>query len=749
MKKLLFSLVAAGACGGVIAAPGIATFENYGENAFSVELKDDGTAVGNDSGYWSINMTSDPELTLTAYESPADGNAKYLQINTGSTPLWRTFGGVNASDAVAGTIPAGEPADGKIVSSKVKLTACTEWPDLTDFAAKGDDPGEKLALFLFAKEEGDTSNKEDGLYAVGGKQTDSGLQPEAYLLTGANVTAGDWVTVTIKTYGDINKTSGNDKLPGFVVAVNNTVLKRSVATGLSNDDLNPTVAARNTIGSEAVNGTLIPAIAYTTSANLQGLGFQGEGGIDDVNLAALEVSGMADAVAMTVDLTDATLTDITGAKVPSLSADGNLEFDPGTKTITFRVSAAEGMVVTVKLGNDELTATDGVYSFTPAANAALTVTAAPAAFQIGDAKYYATLADALKDLKSGDTLKLLGTLSLGTQVLAFTTGDVTIDLNGQTISGSGNENDGATVIMNSGANLVITDSSVSQLGNITANNGAYAIWNAAGTLTVNKGIFNGAIFTDDTEGGAEGTATINGGKFSVKVEAATIPGDKQWSDLTEDYYTLVDKSGSGDNDPVIEDAIDDVVGKVEETTDEQGNKTATVTVTNASTSVTIQVPTGYQGTVKVVVPPTVDTITGLGAATLTVTAEGVDITGAFSKTTDAGVTTLALDPEGEVVIDGETIKVEPQLVEDTTAEGTVAPFEVPADGAEANVAAIPGLTYELVTTDDLDVEFGSIVEDGEVVSGAKVKATGKRVNLKDNRKGPKPGRGFYKVKVTK
>jgi hypothetical protein len=269
----------------------------------------------------------------------------------------------------------------------------------------------------------------------------------------------------------------------------------------------------------------------------------------------------------------------------------------------------------------------------------LEITTEAALFQangMGYATFTEALTAALAEGADGK-VKLLGTVSLTATVKI--SGTVELDLNGQTITGS--DKRGALIEVQSGAELTIIDTfgggkiaptagdAIKNLGVLTINAGTYdaAIVGTSGTLTINDGKFEVAL-------NYTGTLTDNGGKFKHTTGLPTVT-DKEYRDDDDDgYYTLEDVAGSGDDDPVIGDAIDDDVGKVEETTDGEGNKTATVTVTNASTSVTIQVPTGYQGTVNVVVPPTVDTITGLGAATLTVKAEGVDITGAFSKATD-------------------------------------------------------------------------------------------------------------------
>jgi hypothetical protein len=738
MKKLLFTLVAAAAGGVASAVAPTATFD--GLTAFDPTKTDDGTAEVDNThpGYWEIEVdtSSEPELTIAAL-SETD---KYLQLNTGSTPLWRTFNSVNSVLAATNaTLDAGAYAtNGVVVSSDVKLTACTEWPTLTDFA------DEKLALFLFAPEEGDTSGKTNGLYAVGGAWVTVDGVPvftnKAYRLnvTGNVTNDAGWATIAIKAYDNILN-AATPKYPGFLVAVNGTVV--SIATeeadyaGFATRDMN------NTASTRYGDKELIPA---ADTGDFKGLGFQGEGGIDNVNLAAAEITGMADAVTMTANITNATVTWTSEGTVLSGST---LTFLPDAP-VTFEVTPHFD-ILTVKYNNQVLTAVEGVYTIeSPAANATLEVKAEPALFEANDTGY-ATFAEALAAAlaEGGDgEVKLLGDADLGTEGAEIDEGDeIIIDLNGHKLSATGAEE----VIYNDGGAVTIKDSSEAGTGMVDG-----SIKNAAGTLTINAGTYEGEIFTNEGEEGEYvGTATINDGKFKVKVEGATLPDGMDWSETTDKdgYYTLVEDAGE-DPEPEVPSVpevptVDKEVGEVEVA---DGN--ATVTVTNASESVTVKVPDGFTGTVSAVVPPAVSSIVGVSAAgSVTVEAEGVNITGAFKITYDSNTktATIALDENGVVTIEGEPIPVKPALAA-TDAEGVaVAPFEVSAKGdAAANVAAIPGLTYELETTADLANDFGQITENDAPVEGAKVKATGKRVKLEDKRSN-KGAKGFYRVKVTK
>lgn len=120
------------------------------------------------------------------------------------------------------------------------------------------------------------------------------------------------------------------------------------------------------------------------------------------------------------------------------------------------------------------------------------------AVQVGE-QYYGTLERAFANAGQGDTVKLLADIEL-TKTQDVTGTDITLDLNGKTISGSVSST-GLIRVMN-GASLTITDNSEGDKGTIL-NSGvstAYAVRvQAGGTLTLDGGI----------NLRAEGTGTMN------------------------------------------------------------------------------------------------------------------------------------------------------------------------------------------------------------------------------------------------
>jgi len=140
------------------------------------------------------------------------------------------------------------------------------------------------------------------------------------------------------------------------------------------------------------------------------------------------------------------------------------------------------------------------------------------------------------------------------------------------------------------------------------------------------------------------------------------------------------------------------------------------------------------------VPANVTTINGK-VGTVTVKSGTVDISGAFTidSTTTEGATTIALDPDGSVKVNGKTIKVKPELEEATE---TVVPFAVAGGAATAKVKAIPGLTYVLKAATDL-----AKVRTQEATEVKSVRATDSTVELKDE--SASESAKFYVIEVTR
>ena len=350
---------------------------------------------------------------------------------------------------------------------------------------------------------------------------------------------------------------------------------------------------------------------------------------------------------------------------------------------------------------------------------------------IGDKKYE-TFEAALADAE-GQTIKLLKDIEIAGGITIETT--TTLDLAGNTVSGSP---DGAGVLAPEGSGVTFTIKDTVGGGHVKDKGGnGFAVTMTEGTLIL--GVENAANeFYIDGLLAVDGTLTVHGGYLQSKPTTdgeteLTPPAGKTWKQITEEgdkkgYYQLVDGETPPAEDPKVDNG-----GTVDSTTKTITVATATsgtVTITGDASSYTVEVPanvTIINGKVKGV---TVKVTVGTGT---------VDITGAFTidSTTTEGSTTIALDPEGSVTVNGKEIKVKPELEEATE---TVVPFAVAAGAATAKVKAIPGLTYMLKAATDL----AKVRTEAKVVKS--VRATDSTVELKDSE--ANKSAKFYVIEVT-
>ena len=223
---------------------------------------------------------------------------------------------------------------------------------------------------------------------------------------------------------------------------------------------------------------------------------------------------------------------------------------------------------------------------------------------------------------------------------------------------------------------------------------------------------------------------IRGGRFSVEPttdDSATIrvPAGKKLGEV-ESHWELVDAGSEPEpSTPTVSGGTGTVEGStIKITAPAEGG---TVTIEGNASGYTIEVPAN------------VTTINGK-VGTVTVKSGTVDISGAF-KTTKSGdtKTTIALDPDGSVTVDGKTIKVKPELVD---ASETEVPFAVAGGAATAKVKAIPGLAYVLKASTDVTKMAGATPVGEWVVAG-----DSGTVELKDSE--ASESAKFYVIEVTR
>ena len=552
----------------------------------------------------------------------------------------------------------------------------------------------------------------------------------------------------------------------------------------------PKSAILGAVQKRYTDGTLILS-NVPGSDTLASVDFQGQGVIDDVSLATTGSGFGTDSLALTVVADGVTLVD----------TDETLYFAAIGDKVTIKFTVNEGFELSSPTG---LTPVDGVYTYeyiTKANNEEVTISAFLPVVSVvvdGETKKFASLSEAIDEVDAGAELTLTDAITL-TEAIDVTE-DITINLNGKTLSATLTDEFASMFALADGVTLTITDTTGGVLqitgevdrliakGPDRATIGAAVAINAG---TIKADIANANSITYALTGGQYDTdvsAVLGGNYVATKAE-----GSEYWtvaekvivkytvsasydntqvsvSDLTTGeveantvlsftvaantgFQNVVVKAGDTVLEPtngtytwtvvanvtititaeavVVGPSIDDPEGDitVDETTGD-----ATIDTTNATVTVT--------GTVNgdVIVTPSVGTVnvTLAQGKTVKVYSGETDISGAFTVVTEGGTTTIDLNPEGEVEINGAKIKVMPEMAQAGNGEDAMkAPLEVGTDVA-VGVKTIPGLMYQLIRSDAPNGTFEGV--------GDAVKGTGVPVKLEDKNK--PNGKGFYKIKVS-
>ncbi len=127
--------------------------------------------------------------------------------------------------------------------------------------------------------------------------------------------------------------------------------------------------------------------------------------------------------------------------------------------------------------------------------------------------YYPTLADAFTASQEGDVITVCNNVDLGNGFISNIPNNVTLDLNGKTVSGKAQ----SVILLSSGKHLTITDSSTEKTGKIhnTSDSGdMLGVFVDKGTLTVE----GGSIMSNEAGGQSDGKAVYvkNGSVVNVK-----------------------------------------------------------------------------------------------------------------------------------------------------------------------------------------------------------------------------------------
>ncbi len=151
--------------------------------------------------------------------------------------------------------------------------------------------------------------------------------------------------------------------------------------------------------------------------------------------------------------------------------------------------------------------------------------------EVGDTKY-SSLADAFAAATVGQTVKLLSDVKLSAK-LEVTCSDVTLDLNGKTISPADDNTIGnfCAVMVHRGAKLTVDDTSAEKTGCIDGGTGTNAFYGAI-QLTQKE----------DTPSDAKATLVVNNGTIKGNKAAITGNGNRHNTDITINGGTFIASS---------------------------------------------------------------------------------------------------------------------------------------------------------------------------------------------------------------
>lgn len=539
MKKLMVMIGAVAAAFGLRADVGVIN------SSIGFEIGDPGceelgpldiTQPGDDGVLWS-SADANGEYIVTAYkegEGLTGTGDNYLKITSEEkVPLYRTL--TEVTDPLT-LVDAG--ALEVTVDTKVKFTAFDTIPDATG------------KIMLWAKEE-EVDGSDDPVYNLY-VTANSFVGEPVNLLVKKGIDIEAWHTVKIVSVGKIftaDREEDKDTL-GFAVEFDGVKIANT-------DEVADSDALLESIQEAYVKGEKVyvfPSMEQNV-VNLTAVGFQGMGSIDNLTIAATEVSAEVD---------------VTG--LPDNAEANPARALPG-EMITVTYTAAKGKLF--KNGQPKMTATgtlqtDGTVAFETEPN----TEEQDAKAAIGT-KLFLTLNAALEAAKAEDTVTLLaGVENIGTTLHLATGTDLVLDLNGQTIVQNSNF---YAIDLANGAKLTINDSSEGKTGALTfeatkfVNTYPTSMIRNKGLLTINGGTFttdytavkndedpgvgelviNGGTFNIvDNENGYAGlkfaimnwgVATINGGTFNGDVQALSSEENaaSKASDLTINAGTLV------------------------------------------------------------------------------------------------------------------------------------------------------------------------------------------------------------------
>ena len=510
MKKLLIAASATACALGAFAASFSdtkATFESLTEGAALDVTKDDlGNPVGTTgtSAQWYTADAAGLETKVAAYATaPADGNAKYLNIESTSKPLYRLVHGMVIPDvAEAPTADMGEV----YIDTLVQFTA-------GDPEMAAEEAGAKLALWVCGNDvDGNPAATTNFMVKAG--CFDNGVFKSATytMLPATDMTfeKDAWYRLTVKTIANVGADTLGTPYQGFVVFVGGVALKPQGYGQLAS------------LTGGAYDNRFADAIVLSMVADnskLAAVGFSGTGAIDEVAFTSTAPDFAADAQKFTLEWTEGVASIKYGnTLIDMANADKKVELDLLGAT-SLEVTYTEGWVA--GWSESEIKAGDTVK---------VIAVQGTCSYVVGNTTVYAaTLADALA-VANGAAIKMITDATLESAFGDDVT-SISIDLNGCKLT--------ASFDVGANCSLTIDDTSAGKNGELIAlegSDGAVVISGDGAVVTLNAGKYTGDVYAD---GADKYTMVIaNGTKFTCDISEYIDADTQELSDADNGYVTV-------------------------------------------------------------------------------------------------------------------------------------------------------------------------------------------------------------------
>lgn len=559
MKKLMIALAAAATTMFSFGDFTSTGFENspYVAGALLSTTNDDNGLVAGESGF-KATWVALPEEEVVEHEiraygendpAPEGGGNQYLHVESSntSTLLQRNVQPGGAAASIG---------DGIYLDTLVKFSPADKLFEASDIVT-----GDKIAITYVGEDATEVENPISNIVVYAGYVSSSDIVATNYVMNlpgNADFDVNAWHRLTVRSIANV----GSSAAPvGFAIYIDGNKEPLTYASNVAAGDSAYVESLNAAVQTYLYNGekhALLPSLVAnggTDFDKLTTVGFKGSGCVDNLAFTAdpgfieegtaVEIAWDEGVATYTVvDSENNTLVD--GAVTGGTAGSTNLLLEVGITYLTVTATYGTGYEAgTWTVTGDGAAISGG--TFTVADGAKLNINSMTPKFDVGG-DHYGTFAEALDaavtastktDPWTSVTIKMLCKIDEG---VSFSTGDIVLDLNGNTLQGTVEE----FTINNSGASLTIIDSASG--GTVKAPTGDAsrgALYMDDGATVINGGQFDGYVITQkmDEGDGADDLTLISGAFYDDMYD----PGDD------ESVFYLKDYLGDGVGEPVFND----------------------------------------------------------------------------------------------------------------------------------------------------------------------------------------------------